>query len=515
MKKFLKRLGQGLAATVVSAGGLFTLGVWWPLETPVPQPVEPRLVITNVNVVDVETGQVSAGNILIEAGEIVAVGDDMATDGARILDGKGSYAIPGLFDMHTHAYKMAPALTHPLNIASGVTAVRDMGGCMDQADAWVACVDDKRRWNAMAVTGELVSPRFDHVTSLAINGGPEIPAGVDESLGAATAAGALARVAYDRARGTDFLKTYTGLTRTGYFTLAEEAPKAGLYLAGHLPFSVSVTEAVAAGQRSFEHAFLFIWGCYPGMKALREAGDVSAAFTNEARASMIAGHDEATCATVRQEMAAAGTAYVPTHTTRKLDAFALDQAFRTDARLKYIPAPLRMLWLDDADGMARRAGAGGEESYKAIYDFGIRQTGLAHAAGVPVLLGTDAPDSFAFPGLGVHDEFGHFIRAGLTPLDALRTATLAPAKFLGLEGRAGVIKPGARADIVLLGANPLDDIAAVREVQAVILAGGVYDRQKLDGMLRAVEENANSWSMWPKFAWQIARSPVMLRQFAD
>lgn len=286
-------------------------------------------------------------------------------------------------------------------------------------------------------------------------------------------------------------------------------------LAGHLPFSVSATEAVDAGQRSFEHAFLFIWDCYPGMDALRATGDPKLVLTNDMRDRMIADHDVAHCATLHQKMADAGVAYVPTHTTRKLDAYALDPDFRSDPRLKYVPGPLRMMWLQDADAMAEKAGAGGSESYKAIYEFGIEQTGLAHAAGVTVMMGTDAPDNFAFPGLGVHDEFDHFMQAGLSPLDALRTATLAPARFLGLQGKAGVIKPGARADIVLLRANPLADIKAVRSVESVVLAGAVYGRAALDNMLALVENNAGSWTMWPKFIWQILNSPVMLKQFAD
>ena len=251
------------------------------------------------------------------------------------------------------------------------------------------------------------------------------------------------------------------------------------------------------------------------MDALRATGDPRAAYTNETRAAMIAEHDEGMCAELRQAMADANTAFVPTHTTRKLDAFALDDAYRNDPRLRYIPGPLRFFWLNDADGMARRAGEQGQSSYLEFYRFGLAQTGIAHAAGVQILAGTDTPDSFAFPGTGLHDELEHLVQAGLSPLAALRTATIEPARFLGLEGKAGVIEQGARADLVLLSGNPLDDIAAVRTTRTVVLAGAVYNRDDLDALLESVEKAANSWSMWPKFIWQMLNSPIMRKQFAD
>lgn len=512
----LLRVLKVVVALVALTLTLFFAGAYWPLAVPEAAPRPERLLVTGLALVDVESGIVTTGrSILIVQGEIVEVGTSIAADGAEVVDGQGRYAIPGMFDMHAHSIKMSPYLMHPQFIAAGVTAIRDMGGCIGLPDAWVACADDKREWDRMVRDGRMVGPRYDRITSLAINGGSEIPDGADKGLGAGTADGARQRVAFDKARGIDFLKPYSLLPRDGYFALADAARLEGMPLEGHLPLSVSALEAVAAGQRSFEHALLFIWDCYPGMAALREGGDPAALFTNAMRSTMIAAHDPARCAKVHEAMVSAGVAFVPTHTTRKLDAYATDSSYTGDARLKFIPAPLRTLWLGDAANMAERAGEGGAESYRAFYEFGIAQTGVAHRAGVTVLAGTDTPDSFAFPGSGLHDEFDHFARAGLSPLEILRTATLAPAKFMGLEGKAGVLKPGARADIVLLKSNPLLDIRAAREVDAVVLAGAHYDRAALDVLLRGAERAAGSWTMWPKFAWQILRSPVMRKQFAD
>ena len=505
-----------IALLALLAMGLFAAGVWWPLDRPAAARDVHRLLINNVAIVDVESGRVRANqHILIKAGEIVSTGQALTIPDVETVDARGLYAIPGLFDMHVHSFKMAPELMHPLFVAAGVTAVRDMGGCIGLADAWVACVEDKRSWHESVARGEHVGPRYDHVTGLAIDGGAELPDGVPVEYGAATATGARARVTYDAARGIDFLKPYTMLPPEGYFALAEAARESDLYLAGHQPLAVSALEAISAGQRSIEHAFLFIWDCFPDMAELRQAENARSVYTHELRKRMLREHDPGLCSIIHDAMRSAEVAYVPTHTTRKHDAYASDAEFHDDDRLQYVPAPLRIFWRQDADNMADRAGADGLDSYREFYEFGLQQTGVAHRAGVKIMAGTDTPDSYVFTGTGLHDELVHLQRAGLAPVDALRAATSVPAEFLGMAGRAGTIAAGARADIVLLTENPLSDIRAVRSVDTVVLAGRVYDRQTLDSMLETVADNAGSWSMWPKFAWQMVRSPIMLKQFAD
>ncbi len=515
MKSLFLWLGKTLLALLVLIVVVFTAGVLWPLPVPQPAPRPAETLVTNIQLVDVRTGQVVPNQqILVRNGRIVRVGDRLENrEGVRV-DGGGRYVIPGLFDMHVHSFKMAPTLTHPLFVAAGVTHVRDMGGCMDLPDAWVACAEEKRRWHEAVDRGEMIGPRYDRVTSLAMNGGAEIPGALDPALGGATQAGIEARVASDHARGLDFFKAYTMLPREGFLSLARLAEERGMYVAGHLPLQVSALEAISAGQRSFEHAMLFIFECYPGMDELRRVVSLREIYNDDMRQRMIRAHDSERCTQLHQRMAAAGAAFVPTHTTRKLDAFAADEAFRSDQRLRYVPAPLRTLWRNDADGMAALT-RDGNTSYREFYEFGLEQTGIAHAAGVLVLAGSDAPDSFVFPGSGLHDELEHLVTAGLSPPEALRAATIDAAAFLGLEGQAGELIAGARADLVLLERNPLDDISAVREIYGVMLAGTFYGRRDLDVWLEQVERASGSWTMWPKFAWQIARSPIMLKQFAD
>lgn len=516
MKKFFFGLAKLIGAVLFLFVAWFVTSVWWPLSVPEAPPRAASILIKNTNVVDVLSGEIKPEqDIFVRDGVIIQVGSNLNVVAEQIVDGNGRFAIPGLFDMHMHSFKMSPSLTHPMFVAAGVTAVRDLGGCLGIYDAWVACADEKRAWTFAAKSGDIVGPKYDHIASMQIDGGNEIPDALDVALGAGTADGARARVSFDKARGIDFLKTYTMLPPDGYFALAAAALESDMYLAGHLPFKVSALDAIKAGQRSFEHALFFIWECFPDIDQIRNSEDPFLLYDNQLRMRMIAEHDAEICQVLYKAMADAGVAFDPTHTTRKLDAYAKNEAFRSDERLKYIPHPLRIMWLQDADGMAKRAGEGGQESYDAIYNFGLQQTAQAHKAGVRVLVGTDAPDSFVFPGLAVHDEMSHLVDAGLSPLDALRAATLEPARFLGLDGKAGVVAVGSRADIVLLRSNPLEDISAVREIQSVINSGTYYDRAQLDELLSLVEANASSWTIWPKFIWQIYNSPLMLKQFAD
>lgn len=159
-RSLIKACLQFLVALVTLAAAVFFAGAYWPLATPEVVSRPGRLLLTNVAVVDVESGIVHIGqSVLIENGHIATIGSNIPANDAQMVDGRGRFVIPGLFDMHAHSIKMAPALSHPLFVAAGVTAIRDMGGCIGSKDAWVACAEDKRRWNRMVRDGQMVGPR--------------------------------------------------------------------------------------------------------------------------------------------------------------------------------------------------------------------------------------------------------------------------------------------------------------------------------------------------------------------
>jgi hypothetical protein len=461
-------------------------------------PVDADLAITRVAVVDVERGVVrSEYTVALEGDRIVAVGPASATQvvgTARIIDGTGRFLIPGLWDMHAHIGGSGNPLMLelPLFTAHGVTGLRVMGAPRD-----LPGLARMRQLQAATANGTLVGPRILAIASWAVNG----EAGISDSMPAFFKARtrdegrALAR--YFKENGYDLIKIYNNVSRDGYLGLADEAGRLGVPFAGHEPSALSALELSSAGQKSIEHSRIFLFNCFPGADSLRK-GHLRAGTV--VRQRMVDEYDARVCREVFRTFARNGTYISPTHVTRRMDALAHDSAFRNDPRMKYIPARQRMAWLADASGMVGSdPSPAGRRSFMDFYRKGLTLTNDAYRAGVPVILGTDAGDSFVFPGASVHDELGELVKAGLSPAEALRAATLTAATYFGRSTEFGTVAPGRFADLVMLDANPLADIANTQRIRAVIRGGRVFERPALDSMLtrveRAVAPNAQT-SLW-------------------
>jgi Amidohydrolase family len=263
-----------------------------------------------------------------------------------------------------------------------------------------------------------------------------------------------------------------------------------MVLMGHEPMMVSAIDASNAGMKSFEHARVFLFNCFAGAAEFRQVIEKFGwnGPNTTWRRRMVDEYDPRLCQTLFRTFVRNKTAYVPTHLTRKMDAFAGNSTYRQDPRSKYIPAAAWKAWNADADGMARGDGTPeGRKSYMDFYLKGLEITGEASRAGVNVMLGTDSGDSYVFPGFAVHDELQELVAAGLTPAQALKAATWNGAEFLGRTSQSGSIEKGKRADLVVLDANPLIDIRNSRAIRAVVLSGRYFDRGALDALLNAAE----------------------------
>lgn len=452
------------------------------------------LAITHVAVIDVERGRVVEDqDVLIKGDRIVAVvpsGQARLASTVRVVDGTRQFAMPGLLDMHVHLGPNPTRLTFPLFLAHGVTGVRVMSADRPSANPLeTKGLDQHRHWQARVAAGTLAGPRLLALASWPVNGTAGITDSMPAFYNARTRAEGQRLARYFKERGFDLIKIYNNISREGYFGLAEEARALHLPFAGHEPAAVSAIDISNAGQRSIEHSRIFLFNCFSGADSLRK-GLLRVSGTVRRR-RMVDEYDPKVCANVFRTFARNGTYITPTHVTRRMDAFAGDSAYRHDPRLKYIPLVQQADWFADADNMvASDSSDAGRASYMDFYRKGLTLTNEAYRAGVPVMLGTDASDTYVFPGSSAHDELAELVKAGLSPAEALRTATLSGATYLSRTGDLGTVQAGRLADVVLLDANPLVDIANSRRIQAVVMNGRMFQRAALDSMLASVEAAA-------------------------
>ncbi len=504
--KYLKRAAAVLGVLVLALLVAFTLGVLWPLATVQPAR-SASLAVVNVTLVDVDAGTlIPEQTVLIDNARIVALGptsEIAVPQTSTVIDGSDRFLMPGLWDMHTHVYAVSPLLDLPLYIAYGVTNVRDMQGCPLPEDPFIACAQDKQRWTEEAVATQRVGPRIVSSTSFMANGPgmSERIKGVPQFFDTATPEQARAFVRHFSQQNIQEIKVYDWIPREAYFALVDEARKLGLEVVGHRPYAVSAAEA-AAHQKSIEHARFILHDSFAGSEELRSAG---VAPSHEDRRRMLQEHEPERASAIFAAMKDSGTWYVPTHLTRWVDAYADDPSVREDALLRYVHPLLKRQWLEDVDGtLADDPSEEARETYREFYRKGLELTAAAHRAGVNVLVGTD----YIIAGADVHRELAQLVLAGLTPAEALRAATVKPAEYFGLQQQFGVIAIGAVADLILLDANPLEDIRNTQRIEAVIFNGNLYDRTAIDRIGTHVQAQARSWSVGCKVLWRFIKNPV-------
>jgi imidazolonepropionase-like amidohydrolase len=401
--------------------------------------------------------------------------DTKAPAHARIVDARGKYLIPGLWDMHVHTVfgdwiPRNERVTLPLFVANGITGVRDMGGDLDVLTRWRAEID----------AGRLLGPRMVIAGPMLDGAVPRFPS----SAPVANAADGRRVVDELKARGVDFIKIQSLIPRDGYFAAADEAKKVGLTFVGHVPDAIRAAEASNAGQRSIEHFTGIFEGCTPIEDQLIKGP--------KSLGLKVSNFDRARARSLIELMAKNQTWQVPTLVWERGQWLVDDIDLSHDPLTRYAPRAWKdrtwpmfvhdILETMDTDPLAVR---------KHFVQMELDMTLAMFRAGVPFMAGTDtAAGVHVFPGFSLHEELALFVRAGLTPLQALQTATRNPAQFLGRLADMGTVEKGKVADLVLLDANPLADIANTRRIRAVVLAGRYFGRTDLDRMLKQVEEAA-------------------------
>ncbi|HXB24083.1 MAG TPA: amidohydrolase family protein [Gemmatimonadaceae bacterium] len=417
-----------------------------------------QLAITHVTVVDVATGTSHPNaTVLVSNGRISAVGDVRLPSHTRILDGTGKFVIPGLWDMHSHLQydRYVRTIAFPLYIANGVTGIRDMDGDCDSA-----CADQDTTYDPMHGATAAMVRRWKQ--DIAIANPDEGRAAVDTAI----------------ARGADFIKVYSGLSRESFLAIADESKRRGISFAGHVPDSVSLDDASAAGQASMEHLIKFLDVC--STRAPEIAHQHSGV---RPRLAMLNGSFSLdACQPLLRRLAGRGTWQCPTLTVLRGVWLHQDMTVTHDARMRYMAPADTAWWLSISRRYAQLMDQEDVARNRSLFQHEIEIVGAMSRAGVPLLVGTDVSNPWVYWGSSVHDELALFVQAGLTPLAALQAATISPARFLHATDSLGTIAPGKVADLVVLDANPLDDIANTRRIHAVIVRGVLVDiaaRQRL------------------------------------
>lgn len=439
--------------------------------TPTPTPLEGYSII-HVAVVDVEKGAVLPNQTVVIAGEhilrVAPDGEAGSPTTTHTIDGRGLYLMPGLVDAHVHFFD--PQVFGRLMLANGVLLVRDMG----------QVTQDVLQIRAELDAGTTPGPQMV-CTGYLLDGAPaQIP---QIALALATPDEARAAVRRQVQAGVDQIKVYSSLQKNVYLAILDEAQRLGIKVVGHVPETVYVEDAAAAGQSSIEHLHGFdkLIGKLLGLPITLRAGGQGSDARYWPRLQDV---DHTALQTALRRIATTGVAVCPTVIVfQKGVEMARFQA-GDHAMSEYISPGIREVW---------KTLWSSSQVQGLEYIWPSMQVFVAelYQAGVTLMVGTDLVFPGIIPGYAVHEEMAMWQAAGVPAADILRSATIVPARFMGLDGQLGTVSEGKAASLVLVRSNPLEDIQNARQVEAVFLRGQYTNRADLDRLLQEAKELAS------------------------
>lgn len=426
--------------------------------------------IKDITIVDVEKG------ILIPERTVLVVNDRIdkigpyekikIPEGATVIDGQGLYLMPGLVDAHVHYYD-APVFGRVL-LANGVLLVRDMG----MPNEYILPLRDQLN------RGEILGPDMVAAGAMLDGISPVIPT---ISISVSTPEEGRAAVQAQIAAGANMIKVYSKLDRAVYLAIAEEAHRSGIQVVGHVPDTVYIEDAAAAGQSSIEHWFGFdkVIARLLGEQVEFQYTGIGSGFGYLMRLEEI---DPQALQDVYRRLKKNGVTMDPTvvifrnwPTVDSLELQSLPHG-------EYISHDLFSMW--------KAQWAGQTEFPDLFWQNWAQMVKQMNEAGIPLMVGTDLMCPGLVPGYSVHEEMQIWQEAGIPPADILRSATLVPAQFMGLENRLGSIQEGRAASMILVRGNPLDDIRNAQQIESIFLRGKYFSREDLDQLLAEARELA-------------------------
>jgi imidazolonepropionase-like amidohydrolase len=460
------------------------------VSLPAQQPRTGVLALTHVTVIDM-TGAAPKPDmtLVITGNHIIAIGRTgkvRVPRGAHVINAVGKFLIPGLWDMHVHFTETER--TFPMFIANGVLGVRNTGGN----------AEDVFHWREEVAKGKLLGPRI--VACGPIVDGPQIVAH-GPAVGVGTPVAGRKVVETLKQQGADFIKVYDGVPRDTYFAIVDEAKKQGIPVVGHVPLSITTMEASDAGQKSIEHLGSILEGSSGAEVELRnwkgapaKEGDFSAIPRRIAARGdrMLETYDEQKAQQLFAHLVKNQTWQVPTLVAKRSLDFIDDISRNGDERLKYIPQSEQQWWSPQKNFLFRYRTPEYIVYSKRLFQKELEIVGAMHRAGVQFMTGTDVSVPYVFAGFSLHDELALLVQTGFTPMEALQAATSNPAIFFGELSSQGTIERWKIANLVLLEANPLENIRNTKRINAVVLGGRYLPKDALQKMLRDAERTSKT-----------------------
>ena len=448
--------------------------------------------IENVNIVDPLEGLKKRVNVVIKGNKIYSIGNSeelKLSPKNKIIDGRGKYLIPGLWDSHVHFYfdrKLALYMPE-LFLSTGITSVRDTGGEFHYVDSIRKnAISHPKTHPRVKIAGPLIDGNFN------VYNGSLLP---ELSIRTRNVMESIVETEKLVAKGVDFLKAYEMLSLEQFEAIAAIARRENLRLAGHVPLSMEITHAISLGLNSLEH-----------IKNLEfEAVKSSDSMLQERRKmlsnkSLLSGRQLRGNIHLAQKQFAidhiAVNAFqkildtikkyesyqVPTLSIYKVPIYKIFKKAFWRKSFELLPNSTRKQWEKNAVASNNKI----NPVQKKFSDWIQKTTGAMAKAKIPLMAGTDTPLGYLPPGFSLHYELELMVESGLTSLQALTTATLQPAKYFRMEDSLGLVKKNYIADLILLNENPLEDIANTKDIFAVIKDGNFIDKALLDQIQKEI-----------------------------
>jgi imidazolonepropionase-like amidohydrolase len=440
-------------------------------------PVSSTVVFTHVNIIDVKRGRLRPNvTVVVEGNRIAAVAKSARIPrNAKVIDASGKFLMPGLWDMHAHSLTdNRYQYSFPLLLANGVTGIREMGSNLSPEKVNQVRQD--------VLDGKLLGPRLGALTYQILDG---LGTQINTAIAVTTPEEGRRFVRSYKQLGASFIKPYNLLSREVYLAIVDEAKRLKIPVEGHVPFSMTAEEVSDLGQLTIEHNFDVLVSSSTDEAALRKALRADPRRWPPIEAKAAATFDKQKADALFARFVRNGTWSCPTLIVYRQIIHLDDEGFfLNNSQMKYIPQSTRDRWHQTFEQI-HQVNLNAENRKR--WEMRSQIVSRLHRAGVQMIAGTDMGAVYVIPGFSMHDELQLMVEAGLSTLTVLQAATINPVKFLGEEKHLGTIEKGKLADLVLLDANPLENIQNTRRIAAVMVNGRYLPKESLQRMLNDVE----------------------------